>query len=230
MKFEEYLIEKIKEEGEDVRLLFLKSLKEKPNYLPGQFFLIQLQDENGKAIHRPYSVASAPWEEYLQFCIKKKGFFPQYIWKLKEKEIIKLDGPYGIFLLQNQDKERVFIGGGVGISALRPMILQTTKEGKPSYLFHSAHTKEGLKYFEEMKNLAKQNPSFQFFPSISGEVKEDWDGLTGRISVQMLKEKLKDFSDKTFYICGSKDMASSLSAQLMQEKVPKERIKKDEWG
>jgi len=46
----------------------------------------------------------------------------------------------------------------------------------------------------------------------------------------MLKRELGALSGKTFYLCGSKEMAGSLAASLAVEGVPKENIRKDEWG
>ncbi|MEM4555150.1 MAG: FAD-binding oxidoreductase [Candidatus Anstonellaceae archaeon] len=232
MEFKQFVVEEIVQEAADVRTFKLSPLAGNiPKYQPGQFFLLRLPDGTGKFTHRPYSVASHPDEPNLWFCVKNKGFFPSLLWKLKPKDPIELDGPYGIFLLGREDKERVFIGGGVGISALRSMILQTVKENIPSWLFHSAHTKEGLVYFEQMKALSLAYPSFCFFPSISGEVTPPgWDGLKGRITVEILKEKLGSLQDKSFYLCGSKEMVSALASSLLAAGVPKERIKKDEWG
>jgi ferredoxin-NADP reductase len=232
MKFEPYKIVGISEESEDVRTFKLtKADGSVPQYKPGHFFLLRLPDENGKMVQRSYSVASLPSEGALWVGIKLKGAFTHLIWKLHEGDSIEADGPYGIFLLSEGDTERVFIGGGVGITPLRPMILQSIADGIRCSLFHSAHTFAGLTYFPEMQKLASENPLFKFYPSISGEEKPaEWNGANERISVQMLKEKLGTLDGKTFYLCGSKEMAGGLAAALIAEGVPKERVKKDEWG
>ncbi len=232
MEFKQYAVAEIVEESPGVRIFkFARKDGLLPPYQPGHFFLLRLKGEDGKPQQRSYSAASHPTEPVLSFCIKLKGAFTHMLWKLKSGDTAELDGPYGTFLLRPEDTGRVFIGGGVGISALRPMILQTANEGKKGWLFHSAHVREGLAYFDEMRSLASQNPNFTFLPSITGEqVPEAWSGLTGRISVQMLKEKLGSLEGKTFYLCGSKEMAGTLAAALLAEGVPKDRVKKDEWG
>lgn len=232
MEFREFVVAKITDESEDVRTLRLaRADGAVPQYQPGHFFLLRLPDDTGKPTHRPYSAASAPWEGMLSFCIKRKGTFPQYLWKLQQGDRVEVGGPYGIFLLRPEDDERVFIGGGVGISSLRSMILQTVKEGKKASLFHSAHTRGGLIYFGEMEKLAQENQHFRFFPSISGpEAPEGWGGLRERIGVETLKGPLGTLEGKTFYLCGSKEMAGGLANALAEAGVPKERIKKDEWG
>ena len=232
MEFREFLVAGITDESEDVRSFSLAQPDGAvPQYRPGHFFLLRLPDGSGKVLQRSYSAASHPSEKTLCFCIKLKGIFTHLLWKLKMGDKIEASGPYGVFLLKPEDAERVFVGGGVGISALRSMILQTVKEGKKASLFHSAHTRSGLVYFDEMEKLAQQNANFKFFPSISGpEAPEGWGGLRERISVSTLKGALGTLGGKTFYLCGSKEMAGGLAVALASEGVPKERIKKDEWG
>ena len=233
MNFRQFVVKEMVEESPDVRTFRLAPADGAvPAYKPGHFFLLRLKDANGKLVQRSYSAASHTSEPGLAFCIKLKGEFTHLLWNLKKGDAVEADGPYGIFLLRQEDEERVFIGGGVGISALRSMILQTVKfEGKPCCLFHSAHTFEGLTYYEEMKSLAEQNPHFKFYPSVTGpDAPAGWGGLCERASVQCLKEKLGALLGKSFYLCGSKEMTGALSAALLAEGVPKEMIKKDEWA
>ena len=232
MDFRQFEVNEIAEESDGIRT-FRLSAKDgtAPAYKPGHFFLLRLRNADGKFVQRSYSAASHPSEPGLGFCIKLKGEFTHLLWNLKKGDTMEADGPYGVFLLRQEDDERVFIGGGVGISALRSMIIQTVKfEGKPSCLFHSAHTFEGLTYYSEMKSLAEQNPHFKFYPSVTGpDAPAGWGGLCERASVQCLKEKLGALLGKSFYLCGSKEMTGALYASLLVEGVPKEMIKKDEW-
>lgn len=232
MKFEQYAVAEIVDETEDVRTFkFAQAGGPIPAYQPGHFFLMRLPGEGGKMLQRSYSAASHPTESMLSFCIKLKGDFTHLLWKLKIGDAVEMDGPYGVFLLKPDDGERVFIGGGVGISALRSMILQTVKEGKKACLFHSARSQAGLIYFDEMKQLAAGNPAFKLYPTLTcEEMPEGWTYSCGRIGVPMLKEKLGSLEGKTFYLCGSKEMAGQLAEALIAAGVPKEKIKKDEWG
>lgn len=224
-------IKKIDEESSEVRTFHLLPIDTpKPVYQPGHFFILRLIGEDGKPIQRSYSAASHPDEPELSFCIKLKGVFTHLLWKLKEGDGIEIDGPYGIFLLRREDTERVFIGGGVGISALRSHILQTLKEGKPCWLFHSARTGDALTYCSQMEQCAKEQASFSCHFSITGPDKpEDWGGLAQRIDVPLLLNALGSLEGKTFYLCGSKEMCAELSSALLANNVPKELIKKDEW-
>ncbi len=233
MKFEPFVVKDIAEETDDVCIFRLtRADGSVPAYQPGHFFLMRLPDEAGKMAQRSYSAASHPTESALSFCVKLKGSFTHLLWKMKNGDIIEIDGPYGVFLLKADDTERVFIGGGVGISALRSMILQTVKnDQKKSCLFHSARSLPGLIYYSEMKKLAEGNRNFKFYPTLTcEEIPSGWDGSCGRIGVPMLREKLGSLEGKTFYLCGSKEMAGQLAEALIAAGIPKEKVKKDEWG
>src|SRR3989338_1262416 len=232
MKFEQYVVKEIVHESEEVRTFRLaKQEGSVPDYKPGHFFLLRLPGEDGKPCQRSYSAASHPSEPLLSFCIKLKGSFTHLLWNLKEGDSLEVDGPYGTFLLLPDDSERVFIGGGVGISGLRSQILETVNEGRVCSLFDSGHGFGNLTYFNEMKKLSEEHDGFKFFPSITGDdPPPGWDGLAGRINVQILQEKLGSLAGKAFYLCGSKEMAGELAAALIAAGVPREKVKKDEWG
>lgn len=251
MNFQPFALKEIIDESEGIRTFrFARPDGSVPKYQAGHFFLMRLPDPGEQSspvsrtpagvqdpatgkkwMQRSYSVASHPDEEMLAFCIKLKGAFTHLLWKLKVGDTVELDGPYGIFLLSPQDTERVFIGGGVGISALRSMIIQTVKhDNRRASLFHSARHFDGLTYFAEMRKLAAENPHFKFYSCVTGEEKPPgWNGYCERITVPMIKNVLGTLSDKTFYFCGSKEMGAQISAALIAEGVPKDRIKKDEW-
>jgi ferredoxin-NADP reductase len=217
-----------KDESKGVRTLILEGRI--PPYQPGNFFRLYLF-VNGKRTFRPYSAASHPSEKQLRLCIKRNGEFSSKIWELEEGSTVELDGPHGLFLLGKNDIERVFIAGGVGITPLRPMIIQTLIEGKRATFFHTARTLSEITYIGEMKMLEAQNPLFKYHPTVTREKLPDgWGGMQMRLSAQPIAGKLGGLSGKTFYICGARGMASSLAKELMEAGVARENIRKEEWG
>ncbi len=154
----ELLLERVEEEGGDVRSLYFGGSV--PPYKPGNFFRLHLKNSEGKKMFRPYSAASHPSEQKLRFSVKKNGMFSGMVFDLREGDRVEIDGPYGIFTLGANDGQRVFVAGGVGITPLRSMILQTLSEGNPAVLFHSARTLEGIICNDEMKLLALQKRIF----------------------------------------------------------------------
>ncbi|MFA6907571.1 MAG: FAD-dependent oxidoreductase [Candidatus Micrarchaeia archaeon] len=249
MAYGEHRIARIEEVTESVRIFHMDG--EAQPFKPGNFFLIRLRMEDGKKMFRPFSAASHPSEGSLRFCIKKNtnsslaaegapassapmkksGMFTRRMWSLRAGDIVEIDGPYGIFTLDGNDEARVFIAGGTGIAPLRSMVLQTIIEEKPSCLFHSASTQSGLAYAEEMALLESKNPSFRCIHAVTRQVMPpEWEGIRGRITVDAIAQRLGTLAGKTFYLCGPKEMVEALVHGLAGAGVPKERVKKEEWG
>jgi ferredoxin-NADP reductase len=229
MGYREFTLAKIEEVAEGVRIFTFEG--KVPPYKPGNFFLIRLEGADGKMIFRPFSAASHQMEPDLRFCVKKNGAFTELLWKLRTGDAAEIDGPYGIFTLDDNDSERVFIAGGTGIAPLRGMIMQTLLEEKRASLFHSASTTSGLVYSDEMRLFQARNPGFRFFPAVTRqEMPHDWEGMQGRLTADAIAQKLGSLSGKTFYLCGPKEMIGSLVAGLTRAGVPKEKIRKEEWG
>ena len=231
MQFTQFILRKIIQESQDVRT-FMLSLPDSsiPDFIPGNFFLLALNDGNGKRVQRAYSIASVKSEGALRFIIKLKGVFTTLLWQKKEGETIEVSGPYGIFKLKDTDTERVFIGGGVGISPLRSMIIQTLSQGKKATLFQSAKTNEELVYYVEFESLSKENSLFTFYPALTRETPSGWCGLCERISADLIKRTIGTLEGKSYYLCGSKEMMASVAQSLIDAGVPKENVHKEEWG
>ena len=167
----EFVLERVVEESASVRTLVFTG--KAPDYRPGNFFRLWLPDGNGKKSFRPYSAASHPREGGLKLCIKKNGEFSGRVWKLRGGDSVEMDGPHGNFVLAANDSKRVFVAGGVGISALRGMIMQTLLEGKNAVLFHSARTLSDVTYIGEMKALELSTPLFKYYPAVTREEMPD---------------------------------------------------------
>ena len=229
MDYCEFKLVKIEEVTDTVRILSFEG--EVPQYKPGNFFLIRLAGEDGKNIFRPFSAATHPSEHNLRFCVKKNGAFTELLWKLHEGDVAEISGPYGIFMLDNNDDERVFIAGGTGITPLRSMIMQTLLEEKRASLFHTSSTLAGIIYADEMRLFEARNPNFKFFPAVTQqEMPPEWEGVRGRLTAENIAQKIGALFGKTFYICGPKGMVESLAEGLVKAGVPKEKIKKEGWG
>ncbi|MFA6214446.1 MAG: FAD-dependent oxidoreductase [Candidatus Micrarchaeia archaeon] len=229
MDYREFRLARIAKGTEGVRFFAFEG--EVPPYMPGCFFLIRLAGNDGKPVFRPFSAASHPSEAGLQFCVKKNGAFTELLWNLREGDSAQISGPYGTFALDGNDGERVFVAGGVGIAPLRSMIRQTLLEGRRATLFHSARTRSSMAYSEEMAQLAAKNPGFRFFPAITREeLPQGWGGMKERLTAEAVLQRLGAPDGKAFYLCGTKEMVSSIAEGLMKAGVPKERVKRESWG
>src|SRR3989338_4685374 len=110
-----------KQETPDVKSIKLE-LKEKFDYKPGQYVIVEFDIEDSENT-RSLSLASSPTEDFLLFSTKiSQSAFKQKFNSLKIGDTVKIMGPMGMFVLKEDAKEIVFLGGGIGITPFSDMI------------------------------------------------------------------------------------------------------------
>jgi NAD(P)H-flavin reductase len=56
-----------------------------------------------------------------------------------------------------------------------------------------------------------------------------WKGLTGHVDSQMIKNRIPDYKDRIFYICGPPAMNDALKRALQELQMPAEQIRLEEF-
>ena len=230
----EFTIIETKNETRDIKSTKLSFDGNKFDFKPGQYMMMELEvvdNENGNT--RPLSIASSPTEDFLLFSTKiSQTLFKQKINNLKVGDKIKLKGPMGIFVLKEDAKEVVFLGGGIGITPFRSMIKYATskKLAMKLTLVYSNKTPADIVYRDEWPLFEKQNPNFKAVQTITDASDPSWKGKTGRINESMIREFCSDFGKTLFYICGPPGMVDGLSNLLKTMNVPQQNIKIEKFG
>ena len=119
----------------------------------------------------------------------------------------------GTFVLDENAKHIVFLGGGIGITPFRSMIKCASDKRIPVKmdLIYSNNAPNEICYGDEWSMLEKQNPNLKVTNTITSPEFANWGGRFGRIDESMIKEFAGDFSKTIFYICGPPGMVDSLS-------------------
>ena len=107
---------------------------EKPDsflYKAGQFAdftLIDPPQTDAEGSIRGFSLASAPYEKDLTIATRMRDMaFKRVMKELPDGTQLKLDAPYGSFTLhKNAAIPAVFLTGGIGITAVRSILLEAT--------------------------------------------------------------------------------------------------------
>lgn len=217
-----FKVKEVRWETSDTFRLILKTNK-KFNFKAGQFCFLRLNKEKLYARH-PFTISSSPNNEDLEFTIKLNGRFTKSASKLKKDEEVIVDGPFGIFNLQNQKKEAVFIAGGVGITPFMSILqnkLETGDNTKTTLLYGVKTEKEIIfkprldeikeKWFKKVYALSKENKSGKEYEF-------------GRITKVLLQKYVPNILGSIFYICGPKSMEKELRKDLLELGVKKENI------
>lgn len=217
-----FFVKEIISETKDTYTLVLNP-KTKVDFQPGQFFFLRLEGKKLYARH-PFSVSSAPKEKDLSFTVKLAGRFTQEALKVKKGDEVKVEGPFGNFILPEKGKELVFIAGGVGITPFMSMIkhLKDIKSKIKVLLLYSSKTEKDIIF---KSKLGKINESWlKKIYILSREEKKTKGYEIGRINQDILTKYIDNFKNKVFYICGPQEMNHSLKEALLSLGVKKENI------
>lgn len=145
----------------------------------------------------------------------KKAFF-----NLKTGDYVLIDGPYGIFTLQEDySKPVVLLGGGIGITPFRCFIKYATDKKLPVKitLFYSNKTKEDIVYKKEFDLWNRKNKNLKIVY------------VVGRISEEIVREHVDEIQNSIFYICGPPTMVDGMKSMLKNMEVPKANVKVEEF-
>lgn len=219
----------------DIKLVRFEMIEPKTvDFKPGQYMQIKVP---GIDIIRAYSLASnASEKNYVEMLIRyvPNGQATTFVHKaLEESDKIILTGPYGDFFLQ-EDSERpiVCIAGGSGKAPIRSILFRLKELGmtrKVKYFF-GARAVRDLYYTEELMQLQKEFPNFEYIPALSEPLEEDhWEGATGLIT-DVLDRMTGDLSDHEAYLCGSPGMIDACIKVLNKHDIKTENVYYDKFS
>lgn len=192
-------------------------------FMAGQFIVFDLPTGEKRLDRwRSYSIASPPSDDRrFELCIvhlddgKGSSYFFE---EVKVGTILKAKPPEGNFLIpSNTDQILVMICTGTGIAPFRSMIqdIYTRKLAfKKVHLIFGTRTFDDVLYYEEFKNLAQENKTFQYDITLSRELKEGFNhGYVHHVYEQAYGQGNTDI---TFLICGWSNMVDEASKNLIE--------------
>lgn len=178
-------------------------------YHAGQYVEFLLRDGD----RRSYSMANAPHTQTetpgLELHIRHMpgGKFTDHVFSaMKEKEILRIEGPYGSFFLrEDSDKPLVLLASGTGFAPLKALIehMQHKNITRPAVLYWGARRPADLYMHDWMQAKVAEMPHLRYIPVISDALPEDqWTGRTGFVH-QAVLEDFSDLSGHQVYACGA---------------------------
>jgi CDP-4-dehydro-6-deoxyglucose reductase len=223
-------VEKIEKPTADVAVLWLKlPAGERLQFLAGQYIEILLKD--GK--RRAFSLANAPHDdEFLQLHVRHVpgGLFTDFVFKeLKEKAILRFEGPHGSFFLhEDSDKPLLLVGGGTGFAPLKSIVehIFHHRHQRAVTLYWGARTPDDLYLAQLPQRWASEHPDFKFVPVVS-EPGDSWQGRSGMVH-QAVLDDYADLSGLQVYACGAPAMVAAARESFTgQRGLPQEEFFSD---
>lgn len=189
---------------------------------PGQYIEFILRDGSRRA----YSMATAPAaggasaENGLELHIRHMPggkFTDQVFSTLKEKDILRLEGPFGSFFLRESRKPVVLLASGTGFAPIQALVQQMRAQGldRPATLYWGGRRPQDLYRDAWVREQAAQLPWLRYVPVVSDARPEDaWTGRTGFVHEAVLAD-LPDLSGHEVYACGAPVMVSAAQRDFM---------------
>lgn len=178
-------------------------------YHAGQYVEFLLRD----GARRAYSMANAPHTQAdapgVEMHIRHMpgGKFTEHVFgMMKEKEILRIEGPYGSFFLrEDSDKPVVLLASGTGFAPIKALIehMQYKNIARPAVLYWGGRRPADLYMNDWVLDKLGQMPNLKYVPVISDALPEDnWTGRTGFVHKAVL-EDFPDLSGHQVYACGA---------------------------
>ncbi len=202
------------------------------DYKPGQFMFVKIRIGKEK-VQKPFSISSSPTEKsFIEFTKKLTDHeFSHALEAFKVGNWMGIDGPYGKFTFEGEYQKIAMLSGGVGITPLRSICRYCTDTllDTEITLLYGNRTERDIVFRKELKEMQKQNDRLRVVLTVD-KASEDWNGYTGMIDAEMIREAIQDYDERVFYICGPPGMVKAMEELLHSIGIPQASIKKENFA
>jgi CDP-4-dehydro-6-deoxyglucose reductase len=178
-------------------------------YRAGQYVEFLLRDGD----RRSYSMANAPHTQTaapsLELHVRHMpgGKFTDHVFgPMKEKDILRIEGPYGSFFLrEDSDKPMVLLASGTGFAPIKAVIEHMQFKGitREATLYWGGRRPADLYQSAWIEARLAEMPNLRYVPVVSNALPDDeWTGRTGFVHEAVLQD-LPDLSGHEVYACGA---------------------------
>ena len=193
-------------------------------YHAGQYVEFILRD----GARRSYSMANAPHTLIesgapmvdLHIRHMPGGKFTDHVFgAMKEKEILRIEGPYGSFHLQESPKPIVLLASGTGFAPIKAIIehMQFMGITREAVLYWGGRRPHDLYMNDWVKARCAEMPHLKYVPVVSDALPEDgWSGRTGFVHLAVLQD-FADLSGHQVYACGAPIVVDSARKDFVEK-------------
>ena len=199
-----------------MRILLRLPAAERLQFLAGQYIDILLKD----GTRRSLSLANPPHDDaLLELHLRNYGgsFSTHAFTAMKEKDILRFEGPLGTFFLrEDSDRPVVLVAGGTGFAPIKAIIEHAIHNhiGRPLVLYRGARHAADL-YLNDLPERWQRDHGVRYIPVLSDAVDEDrWTGRHGLVHHAVM-EDLPDLSGHEVYVCGAPGMVDAARSDFL---------------
>jgi CDP-4-dehydro-6-deoxyglucose reductase len=210
-------VNQLEKKSSDVMLLKLQlPANDSFSYHAGQYVEFLLRD----GARRSYSMANAPHtlSAGLELHIRHMpgGKFTDHVFNImKEKEILRIEGPFGSFYLrEDSNKPIILLASGTGLAPIKAVLEHMQFKGisRPATLYWGGRRPVDLYLDGWVRTQLAAMPNLHYIPVVSDALPEDdWQGRTGFVHQAVLQD-FPDLSGHQVYACGAPIVVDSARA------------------
>nr|WP_240954228.1 CDP-6-deoxy-delta-3,4-glucoseen reductase [Solimonas marina] len=191
-------------------------------YRAGQYLEVILRDRS----RRSYSMATAAvtgGTRRLELHVRHRpgGTFTDHVFgKLKVREMLRIEGPFGTFCLDDRsDKPILLLATGTGFAPVQAILEEAWQQNlqRPITLYWGGRTPADLYRDADCRRWAAERPGLRYVPVLSGDAPDNWDGRRGRVQQAVLDDH-PDLTGHEVYACGSSAMIDAARSTLCSER------------
>ena len=211
-----------------VRLRLKLPRAQRLQFLAGQYIDVLLA--GGK--RRAFSIASCPsLEDVIELHIRhvEDGDFTGFVFdELKERDILRLEGPQGNFFIRNDQPEKpmIMLGGGTGFAPLKSMIENLLEQGdrREIYLYWGTRNREELYMDELPSQWADDNDHIHYRRAISDSSELDINHYFQGFVHEAVLADFPELSGYDVYMSGPPAMIDAARQAFIESAVDEQRL------
>lgn len=212
----------------DVMRLYLRlPSAERLQFLAGQYVDILLSDGR----RRSFSLANPPHiDDLLEIHVRQVpgGFFTGFVFeKMKDKALLRIQGPLGTFFLRDDSaRPLILMGGGTGFAPLKGLLESAFHIGltQPLHLYWGVRAKVDLYLDALPRAWLAQYPNFRYTPVLSEPKPEEaWTGRVGWVH-EAVAADYPDLSQQAVYMSGPPPMIQAAKPVFAAQGLPDEQL------
>lgn len=212
-------VQKLERLAPDVTMIHLRlPASERLQFLAGQY--IDILTKSG--MRRSLSLANAPHDDaLLQLHLRDYGGpFSQYVFNtLKEKDILRFEGPLGTFFLrEDSNKPLILLASGTGFAPIKAIIEHAIHKAiqRPIALYWGCRVRDDL-YMNALAESWVRDHGIKYVPVLSDARAEDhWIGRTGFVHRAVMAD-FPDMSGYQVYACGAPIVIESALSDFSEQ-------------
>lgn len=206
-----------------MRLRLQLPATEAVQYRAGQYVDVLLRSGD----RRSYSMANAPHtvgteQKLIELHVRHMpgGQFTDHVFNaMKEKEILRIEGPFGSFFLREDScKPMILLASGTGFAPIKALLEHMDFMGlkRAAHLYWGGRRPQDLYLNDWIEGFAKDHDWLTYTPVISDATADDqWTGRKGFVHKAVLEDHA-DLSGHEVYACGAPIVIESAQKDFAQ--------------